>query len=159
MSIERPVRRQSGLTLIELIIFIIVISVGLVGILSVMNVTVRGSADPMIRKQAIALAEAVLEEVLSKNYTGTLPETDSTNCSNRAFYVGIDDYNCFTGTPATAVIKGDTSLAGTATNLIGFTATVAVAPVTVNGLTMKSITVTASGGNETVQLIGYRANY
>ena len=59
---------QRGLSLIELIIFIVVVSVGILGILSVLNATAKSSADPMIRKQVVAVAEAMLEEVLSKDY-------------------------------------------------------------------------------------------
>ena len=36
---------QRGLTLIELIIYIVVVLVGLAGVLTVFNTTVRGSAD------------------------------------------------------------------------------------------------------------------
>jgi MSHA pilin protein MshD len=61
MSSSRP--GQSGLTLIELIVFIVIVSVGLVGILSVLNVTVFRSSDPLLQKQAQALAEGLLEEI------------------------------------------------------------------------------------------------
>ncbi|HOE41352.1 MAG TPA: prepilin-type N-terminal cleavage/methylation domain-containing protein, partial [Rhodoferax sp.] len=60
--------RQSGFTLIELIIFIVVVSAGLAGILSVMDVTVKSSGDPVVRKQVIAIAESLLEEILLKDY-------------------------------------------------------------------------------------------
>ena len=59
---------QRGFTLIELIIFIVVVAAGLAGILSVMNTVVKSSADPMIRKQTIAIAESLLEEILLKEY-------------------------------------------------------------------------------------------
>ena len=61
-------RPQRGFTLIELIIFIVVVAAGLAGILSVMNTVVKSSADPMIRKQTIAIAESLLEEILLKEY-------------------------------------------------------------------------------------------
>jgi len=54
---------QQGLTLIELVIFIVIVSVGIVGILSVFNVTVLKSGDPLVRKQAQVLAEGLLEEI------------------------------------------------------------------------------------------------
>lgn len=60
---SRPLRRQAGLTLIELIIFIVIISVGIAGILSVLNVAVWHSSDPLVQKQAQALAEGLLEEI------------------------------------------------------------------------------------------------
>ncbi len=56
-------RRQSGVSLFELIFFMVIVSIGLVGILSVMDLTTRHSADPLQRKQALAIAEAILEEV------------------------------------------------------------------------------------------------
>lgn len=148
---------QRGVTLIELIIFIIVISVGLVGILAVMNTTVRSSADPMVRKQAMAMADAILEEILSKDATLTLPETDFNNCSNRAQYVGVSDYACFDGAPATAVIRGDVTLGSAPiAALAGFTATVAVTPTTVSGVALQRVVVTVTGNGETVALFGYR---
>lgn len=55
--------RQRGMTLIELIVFIVIVSVGVVGILTVLNITVAHSADPIVQKQAQALAEGLLEEV------------------------------------------------------------------------------------------------
>lgn len=54
---------QRGISLIELIMFIMIVSVALAGILLVMNVTTKNSADPLIHKQALAIAEALLEEV------------------------------------------------------------------------------------------------
>lgn len=54
---------QRGTSLIELIMFIVIVSVALAGILLVMNTVTRNSADPIIHKQALAIAEAMLEEV------------------------------------------------------------------------------------------------
>ncbi|MBK9161785.1 MAG: type II secretion system protein [Nitrosomonadales bacterium] len=53
---------QHGISLIELIMFIVIVSVALAGILLVMNQTTRHSADPLIHKQALAIAESLLEE-------------------------------------------------------------------------------------------------
>jgi MSHA pilin protein MshD len=55
--------KQHGISLIELIMFIVIVSVALAGILLVMNVTTKSSADPLIHKQALAIAESLLEEV------------------------------------------------------------------------------------------------
>ena len=62
MQIES--QRQQGTTLIELIIAMIIISVALSGILSVVNITTRHSADPVVQLQAVAIAESYLEEIL-----------------------------------------------------------------------------------------------
>lgn len=67
------VRRQYGVTLIELIVFIIIVSVGVVGLLSVTGSTVLHSADPMMRKQALAIAESLLLEVEQRPFTLCVP--------------------------------------------------------------------------------------
>ena len=66
MSIKRA---QAGLTLIELIVFIIIVSVALAGVLTVLNVTTKSSADPMIRKNMLAIAESLMEEVQLQSFT------------------------------------------------------------------------------------------
>ena len=55
--------RQRGISLIELIMFIVIITIALAGILLVMNKTTGHSADTLVRKQALAIAESLLEEV------------------------------------------------------------------------------------------------
>ncbi|MBI3222446.1 MAG: prepilin-type N-terminal cleavage/methylation domain-containing protein [Nitrosomonadales bacterium] len=55
--------KQRGISLIELIMFIVIVSVALAGILLVMNKTTQGSADPIVHKQALAIAESLLEEI------------------------------------------------------------------------------------------------
>jgi MSHA pilin protein MshD len=67
-------RTQAGISLIELVMFMVIISVGLAGILSVMNVTTRASADPLLRKQAAAIAESLLEEIELHPFTYCDPD-------------------------------------------------------------------------------------
>ena len=71
---------QRGISLVELIVFIVIVSVALTGILLVMNVVTRGSADPLIRKQALAIAESLLEEVELMPFTFCDP--DDANAAN-----------------------------------------------------------------------------
>lgn len=75
MSTHSPFARyQRGISLVELVIFIVVVSIGLVGLLSVMNVSNSNSADPLVRKQALAIAESVLEEVMLMPFTYCDPD-------------------------------------------------------------------------------------
>lgn len=157
-------RVQRGLTLIELIIFIVVVSVGLTGILAVMNVTVRESADPVVRKQSLAMAEAILEEVLAKDFdpNSGYDTTVAANCANpdRALCDDVDDYACFDGSTANKTIAGTETLGSSAIpGLAGLSATVAVAAVTVSGVAMKRVTVTVTGGPDTIAHSGHRADY
>lgn len=151
--------QQRGFTLIELIIFIVVVSAGLAGILSVMNTVVKSSADPMVRKQAMALADSVLEEILLKSYCD--PDTVDTSFNppacgantveaGRSTYDDVDDYNGLTQTAFTDLPPA----------LSGYTIAITVAaPASVSGVPMKKVTVTVSRGSENVTMTGYRANY
>ena len=89
MNCSHLFRNKRGFTLIELVVAMVVISVALVGVMSVINYTSRHSADPLLRQQAIAIAEAYMEEITLKNYSD--PDTDGE--ANRALYDDVDDYN------------------------------------------------------------------
>lgn len=134
-------QRLRGFTLIELIIFIVVVGVGLAGILSVMNTVVKSSADPMLRKQQVALADSILEEVLLKAFAD--PDTVPSVEANRTLWDDVADYNginevvsatgpIFTGLPAelngyriqiATLNDGTTALAGVAAIRVTVTVT------------------------------------
>jgi MSHA pilin protein MshD len=61
-------------SLVELIIFIVVVGVAVVGVLAAINLGTRASADPMVQKQALAIAEALLEEVQLQPFTYCDPD-------------------------------------------------------------------------------------
>ncbi|MDK9725777.1 MAG: prepilin-type N-terminal cleavage/methylation domain-containing protein [Sterolibacteriaceae bacterium MAG5] len=154
--------RQGGITLVELIVFIVIVGVGIAGILAVMNVTVRSSADPVAHKQMVALAEAILEEVMAKDYTpnATYPEPAANTCPDRSLADDVDDYaNC----NGTASIPGTEPLGASA--LLGFLAdyraqVTVEAPAALEGVTMKRITVTVTGpGGRAFALTAYKADY
>lgn len=66
--------KQKGFTFIELLIFMVIIGVALAGLLAVMNITTVGSTDPMRDKQALAIAESLLEEIQSQAFTYCDPD-------------------------------------------------------------------------------------
>jgi MSHA pilin protein MshD len=65
---------QGGATLIELVMFVIIVGVAVAGILAVYTNTVRSSADPMTRKQMLSIAEAMLEEAALMPFTYCDPD-------------------------------------------------------------------------------------
>ena len=67
-------KTQRGFTLIELIMFIVVISGALAGVLTIFIQATRGSADPQLRRQAMAIAESLLEEVQLMPFTYCDPD-------------------------------------------------------------------------------------
>ena len=66
---KQTLHRQRGFTLVEVVIFIAVIFIAVVGVLQVISFTTNNSADPQLRKQALVLAEAMLEEVQLARFT------------------------------------------------------------------------------------------
>lgn len=81
MSIDAR-RRQRGVTLIELIMFIVIIGVALTAILGVVSMTTKNSADPVRRKQALILAEGLLEEVEQAKFSFCDPADNDTDAGN-----------------------------------------------------------------------------
>jgi MSHA pilin protein MshD len=159
-------RRQAGLTLIELIVFIVIVTTAVAGILTVMNITVKSSADPMIRKQAMAIAEAILDEVLARDFAnpaGGYTESSGT-CANRALYDDVSDYHCFNAGSVNRIDGSETLGASSIATLSGYAASVDIDATTAAlGLTagtqVKTVTVVVTGNNETITLRGYRTNY
>lgn len=76
-------RRQRGLSLIELVMFVAIVGMSIAGILVVYNTAIRSSADPMVRKQAVAIAESLLNEVLMQPFTWCDPQ-DAANDPNNS---------------------------------------------------------------------------
>ncbi len=94
MSARRdPQRRSRGVTLPELVISMVVVSVALSGTLSVMNFTTVHSADPMLEAQGLSVAEAYLEEILLRSFAD--PDTAAV-CgaaeASRSLYDDVCDY-------------------------------------------------------------------
>ena len=59
---------QSGTSLIEVVIAIVVLSVGLTGLFAALNANIGQSADPAVRVQANAVAQSYLEEIMLKPF-------------------------------------------------------------------------------------------
>jgi len=74
--------KQRGISLIELIMFIVIVGIALAGILLVMNNVSKNSSDPLIHKQSLAIAESLLEEVELMPFTFCDP--DDVNAASAA---------------------------------------------------------------------------
>lgn len=176
-------RTQAGISLIELIMFIVIVSIGVVGILTVFNLTAQKSADPQVRRQMLAIAEALLEEVEFKPFTYCDPDDpnaataanangctggaggandesklplgpDATDTS-RAVYDNVSDYNGFS-LATVSDINGSNSING-------YSATVSVTQQQLEAsiplAASLRITVTVTHGSDSLSLSGYRLRY
>jgi MSHA pilin protein MshD len=176
---------QAGISLVELIMFIIIVSIGVAGILTVFNVTTQKSADPQVRRQMLAIAEALLEEVELKPFTICDPDdpkasiaTASSDCtggpngindesklplgpeasandSARANFDNVSDYNGL-NLPTASDINGGNAITG-------YSASVSVVQEKLEtGIPLDAslrITVTVNHGSDSLSLSGYRLRY
>jgi MSHA pilin protein MshD len=173
-------RRARGLTLIELLLFVVVIGIALSAMLGVFATSTRASADPMIRRQQLAIAESLLREVQLMPFTWCDPDLDANaalatstaDCSTvenlgpegsqtrygpSALFNNVNDYNGFTMTGIRDVTN--TAVSG----LSGYSASVAIAATALDTVTASdalriTVTVTAPDGN-TLSLQGWRTRY
>src|SRR6478735_7116648 len=65
----RPPRWQAGMSLIEVVVFIVVLGLALAGVMILYSQATRASADPLVRKQALAIASSLLEEIELRAFT------------------------------------------------------------------------------------------
>lgn len=184
MCTDRAANRQRGVSLVELIMFIVVVGVGVAGLVSVINPMVRNSADPMVTRQLMAIAESLLSEVIHKPFTWCDPD-DATattaqsyaDCANpqnkgggaltsatpstettRASFDNVADYGGFSKSNIDDV-TGNYSMTG-------YTASVAVSRAgSTFGLADNdaalavTVTVTRDSDGQSFSLTGYRFRY
>jgi MSHA pilin protein MshD len=178
--------KQRGATLVELVMFIVIVGIAVTGVLLVMNRTTASSADPLIRKQALAIASSLLEEIelmpftycdpddvnaasavsaadctpgLSQDIiTGPVPATETRYAATP--FDNVADYSTFSMTPI-ADLTG-TPLAG----LGNYSASISIARAGIallgaadDGAALR-ITVTVNGPDNTQAVLdGYRTRY
>jgi MSHA pilin protein MshD len=148
LSMGLKQRFQVGVTLIELILSMVIISIALTGILSVMNLTVSHSADPIVQHQAIAVAEGYLEEILLQSAI----DPDGTNTGEtRPTYDNVADYNGLND------IGAHTQQGALIASLSSYNVSVVVVNQIVTGVAAQEVTVTVSGRGVTgLALVGYK---
>ena len=148
-------RRQAGTTLIELVIAIVIVSIAVSAVLMALSMTIGYSADPMIRHQAIAIAEAYLEEIALKAFD----DPDGVDGeANRTLYDDVNDYNGLVDVGARDQFNA--ALAGLYdyTVTVAVTASSALPSIASTDLFLISVTIThAADINFTVS--AYRANF
>jgi len=150
--------RQHGMTLVELVIAIVIVGIAAAALYSAMASITGRSADPMLRQQSLAIAEAYLEEILAEDF---LDPTSHTQCpprpATRAGYDNVCDY----------VSLDDVGARGADGALIAglqdYRVRVAVTPQAFNGLSAAAalqvvVTVEAPDG-QTLTLDGWRTCY
>ncbi len=158
-----------GLTLVELIVFIVIVSGALAGVLSVFLPATTASVDPLLRRQALAIAESLLEEVQLMPFTYCDPDdanletaSSSAGCASLVQGLGpnagetrfgplqFDNVGDYAGYSMNGIVDiTNTAVAG----LSGYSASVAVSATALGSLSAASgdallirVSVNAPGG-------------
>ena len=153
MSTER------GFTLIDLIIAIVILSVGVSGLLVVFSTSVANSADPMVHKNMLSIAEQMMDEIVLKPYA-TSPNAAPAVCA-RNTYNDVSDYN---GYQSTGICDIDGNAIAT---LSSYAISVSVTPdastFVAAGVPASQppwkIVVTVTHAGQSFSLTGWRSNY
>lgn len=141
------------MTLVELIVAIVIIGIGVAGVMIAFTSAVRSSSDPVVRKQMMAVAEGLSEEIRRMPFAIEAP-APAAGCARKAFN-DIRDYNGYAST-GICDINGTVVLTG-----MNVRVTVAdAAELTGIGTTDRlKFTVTVTRGQDTVSLVGWRTNF
>ena len=185
MTATEKRHRQRGLSLIELILFIVVVSAALAGVLQVFIQAGSASADPQAQRQAVAIAESLMQEVQLMPFTFCDPDDanvetatssaiGAAGCASLAEAIGpeagetrfatpqFDNVNDYHGYVMTNGIKDINNTA--ITGLEAYSASITVATASLGSITASgdalliTVTVTAPHG-VLVVLAGYRTRY
>ena len=148
-------RRQAGTTLIELVIAIVIIAIAAAAVLGALSTSIGQSADPMVRHQAVAIAEAYLEEIALKSFD----DPDGTDGeASRDLYDDIDDYDGLVDNGARNQFDVALPDLDDYTVSVDVTSSSALPGIASTDLYRIDVTITHSAGiNFTVS--GYRANF
>ena len=162
-----PAAAARGFTLIELVIFIVVVSVAVLGVLRGISFTTANSADPQLRKQALVIAEGLLEEIELARFTycalddpvaATATSTD--DCTTGPAARGTRPYSQVSDYQQTEVYTRD---AANVDFPAGYNATVTVEHAALNGISADAVlhirVAVAFQGNQQVVLDGYRTRH
>lgn len=135
--------------MIELIVSIVIISVGLMGVMSVFSLTAGKNVNPLIEKQALAIAQSYMDEILAQSYSGAA-------ASSRDYFNNVDNYNNLLDYGA----KTQEGVAITGFSQYTVSASVSAPQTLAGGVMAKMVKVEVSGlGGVSVSLVGYKANY
>ena len=105
MRINTTREKQQGLTLIEVVVFIVVISIGLTMLVKSIGLNLKTSTNPIVRLKALEKSQALMDEILARKYdentpTGGVPACGSTTgvaCAGIVADGGFDDVGDYNG--------------------------------------------------------------
>lgn len=153
-----PTRGQRGASLVELIVLIVVVGIVVTSAMGALATMSAHSADPLVQRQALAIAQSLLDEVTAQptpDGDALGPEAGESRGSTTAPFNHVNDYDGFS-------MAGIRNFDGSAVaGLESYTASVVVRAQAVGNVPAADgwwveVRVTGPGGAEVV-LAGWRA--
>jgi MSHA pilin protein MshD len=147
--------RHCGFTLIELIVAVTVVGIAAATIMGAIAAAASRSADPMLQQQAIAIAQAYLDEIGQRwvvDPNGTPPNT------GRGSWDLVDQYNGLVDVGAKDQFGNAIAALSAYTVSVSVSQTSALPGISAAAARRIDVTVT-NGPAVNVTLSGYRTNY
>lgn len=159
-------KRQRGMTLFELVLAIVILGIGVAGVMTAFTAVVGRSADPLVQKQMLAIAEGMMEEIVLLPFAAADPPAANVPgpCGPRSAFNDVLDYHNLQTVGGVCTVDGTVvpNLAaydvGVQINQNGSLATVSGAG-NLAGAHVYQITVTVTHGADSFRLLGWRTNY
>lgn len=154
------IKAQSGMTLVELIIAMVIIGVGVAGIIGTYETTTKNSASPVLQKQVVAIAEGMMEEIQRMPFAagGAPPPAVLPGCpASRSAFDDVRDYHGYDCNDARDIL-GNLQLSGYRVQ-VSIAAGASPGFPGVSAADLLTITVTVTSGGATTTLVGWRTNY
>jgi len=136
----------------EAVVAVVVIGVALAGVLQAVRASVQGSADPVVQRQMLAIAQQFVEEIQLKPYAAAANAAPA-GCARDTFN-DLLDYHGYSS-------SGVCTVDGTAIPaLAGYAVGITVAGGTLGGVAAaRKITVTVTRGGQVLTLTGWRTDH
>lgn len=174
--------RHRGFTLIELIVAMVIVGLTISALLPLLGM-IRYSADPILIKQSVSIAESLMDEVRLAAFTwcdpadanfssatsaatcASLPEVLGPEAGNARPYDNVNDYNIYCNAPMSPItdVTGVSPIA-----FSGYSAKICITPYAIDLATSTSISTAAAlkieitvskSGTDAFTLTGWRTRY
>jgi len=160
-------RCERGMSLVELVMAIVIVSAALSGVLLTFDFGTARSADPMLQTQAQSVARAYLEEIIGQAYDD--PDGNESG-EVRATFDDVDDYHALSNNGCVATSSACPSLGDCACDQLGqpvdelpdYVVAVTVSNTTLGAVAARRVDVLvthAVNPDLRVNFSGYRTSY
>jgi MSHA pilin protein MshD len=157
-------RSQRGVTLVELVMFVLIVGIAVSSVLGTLAFAGGRSGDALVQRQSLAVAESLLQEIAAQPFTALSPdgspeaigpEAGEARSSSTTPFNHVNDYHGYT-------MNGIVALDGSAiAGLENYSASVSITAQALGNIAageglLIRVTVTGPGGTP-VTLTGFRA--